>query len=126
MTPKKFLSFFFIQWLLLALLKAAHFKFEIFANAGVQQIAFWIVTGLVMAAIVRRFGPITFLESFLVMFVWSFGGLLLDLLLLSPFTGLSMFTSSAYWTAFFIMNIAIFVLHKKNHIYVRNELHKQH
>lgn len=121
MTPKKFLAFFFLQWLLLALLKAWFFKYEIFANAGLQQVAFWLATAAVVAAIVRRFGTITFFEAFFVVFVWSLGNLLLDLLLLSPSTGLSIFSSTQYWWSFAVLIAAIMLFHKKHHIKIRHE-----
>ncbi len=125
MTPKKFVFFIFLEWLLLATLKVEFFKYDFFANPGIEQIVFWILIAVITAAFVRRFGPISFLESFLVNFVWSFSGLLLDLLLLTPYLSLSIFASKAYWFGFVFMNIAIFLFHKKLHIHVREENHKK-
>lgn len=126
MTPKKFFLLFFAQWLILALLKAWFFNSQIFANPGFQQTVYWILTAVITAALVRRFGHISFLEAFIVAVVWTLGNLLLDLILLSPYTGLSIFSAAEYWWGFLIMAAAIMVFHKKRHIQIRREMHAKH
>ena len=126
MTPKKFLLIFFLQWLFLALLKGLIFKYQIFANAGLQQLAFWAATIIITAALARRFGPISFLEAFIVVIAWTLGDLLLDLILLSPYAGLSIFSGMEYWSGLFIMIASIMVCHKKHHIHIRRQMQGHH
>ena len=121
MTPKKFLVIFFLQWLVLALLKAGFFKYQIFANAGLQQLVFWATTVVVTAALVRRFGPISFLEAFIAAVAWTLGDLFLDLIFVSLYAGLSIFSTVQYWAGILIMAVTIMVCHKKRHIHVRNQ-----
>ena len=126
MTPKKFLLLLFAQWLILTLLKAWFFHSQIFGNPGLQQIVFWLLTAVVAAALVRRFDHISFFEAFFVVFSWTVLDLLLDLLLLSPYTGLSIFSAPEYWWGFVIMIASILLFHKKRHIKVRHDLHAHH
>lgn len=110
---------------MLALVKLWFFNNQIFANPGIQQIIFWILTCVIIAAIVRRFGLISFLEAFFLIIVWTLGNLLLDLLLVSNYTGLSIFHTQGYWVSFLVMDASIFILHKKRHIHIRKELRAQ-
>lgn len=110
----------------MALLKAWFFGSQIFANPGLQQIAYWVLTGIIVAALVRRFNHITFLEAFILAIVWTLFDLLFDLVLLSPYTGLSIFSASEYWWGLLIMVAAIMALHKKHHIKIRHELRAKH
>ena len=123
MTPKKFLLIFFLQWLFLAVLKSLFFKYQIFANAGVQQTVFWAATIIITAALVRRFGPITFLEAFIVATAWTLGDLLLDLILVSAYAGLAIFFTSQYWAGLLLMIVTIMVGHKMRHIHIRHQAH---
>jgi hypothetical protein len=126
MTPKKFLLLLFVQWLILALLKAWFFNTQIFSNPGFQQIVYWILTAVIIAALVRRFDYISFLEAFLVVFFWTLLDLLLDLVLLSPYIGLSIYSSAEYWWGLVIMIVSIMVFHKKRHIKIRHDLRAHH
>jgi hypothetical protein len=126
MTPKKFLLLLFVQWLVLALLKAWFFNSQIFSNPGFQHIVYWILTAVIIAALIRRFDHISFLEAFLVVFSWTLLDLLLDLVLLSPYTGLSIYSGAEYWWGIVIMIVSIMVLHKKRHIKIRHDLRAHH
>lgn len=126
MTPKRFLIVLFLQWLVLALLKAWFFGSQIFSNPGLQQITFWVLTVLIVAALVRRFEHVSFLEAFVVVCTWTLFDLLLDLIFLSPHTGLSIFSSGEYWWGLILMDISILTLHKKRHIKIRHDLHAHH
>lgn len=126
MTIKKFLLLFLLQWVILTFLKAWFFKNQLFANPGLDQLFYWFATVVVVAALVRRFDYISFLEAFLVFIVWTLGDLLLDLVLLSPFTGLSMYAAGEYWWGIFFMDAALMVFHKKKHIKIRHDLQAHH
>jgi hypothetical protein len=126
MTLKKFLLIFVLQGLFLALLKSWFFTHQIFANPGLQQLAFWAATIIIAAALVRRFGPISFLEAFLLAVVWTLGDLLLDLIFVSPYAGVSIFSSYQYWMGLLVMIIAVAVFHKKRHIHIRQQQHAHH
>ena len=126
MTPKKFLFITLLQFILLGLVKAWFFKYQIFANEGFQEIVFYVLTGIIAAALVRRFGPITFLEVFFLLIVWTGLDLLLDLVLVSPFTGLAMFGILEYWWGLFVMDAVMVIFHKKRHIHIRRQLHAKH
>lgn len=126
MTPKKFLLIFILQWLFFALLKSWFFKYQIFSNPGLQQVVFWAAIIIITAALARRFGPITFLEAFILAVVWTLGDLLLDLIIVTPFTGLAIFSASQYWFGFLVMDVSLLVLHKMRHIHVRHQLHAKH
>jgi hypothetical protein len=123
MTSKKLFSYFFAQYVILALLKLWFFNYTIFSNAGFQEIVFWIIVVITGAALVRRFGVINFFESFFIIFVWLVGDLLLDLLVTSRFTVTSIFATREYWTAVLLLALSVFLFHKKRHIQVRHELH---
>jgi hypothetical protein len=126
MTPKKFLVIFILQALFFALLKGYFFQHQIFDNPGLQQVVFWAVIIIITAALARRFGPITFLEAFILVVVWTLGDLLLDLIIVTPFTGLSIFSASQYWFGFLVMDAALMVLHKMRHIHMRHQMHAKH
>ncbi|MDR3643190.1 MAG: hypothetical protein P4L74_06220 [Candidatus Doudnabacteria bacterium] len=123
MNRKNFLLFFLLEWLLTAALKIWLFNYQVFANLGSQQILFWIITVVITAAIVRRFGYISLFEMAVVAIFWTVAGMFLDLILTSKFTGLGMFRSQAYWDSFGIMIAALFLFHKKRHILARHKLH---
>ena len=126
MTPKKFLLIFAFQWIFLALLKGYFYKVQIFSNPGLQQVVFWAAIVIIVAALVRRFGPISFLEAFILVFVWTLVDLLLDVIILNMFTGLSIFTTSFYWFGILTMDVVILLFHKKRHIHIRQQLHAHH
>jgi hypothetical protein len=126
MTPKKFLLLLFAQWLILALLKAWFFNSQIFGNPGLQQIVYWLLTAAIVAAMVRRFGHISFFEAFFLVFSWTLFDLLFDLLLLSPYTGVSIFSGMEYWWGIVILVASIMLFHKKRHIKIRNDLRAHH
>jgi len=122
MTGKKFLFYFFLQWLALTLLKFWLFKYP-FADYGLQILIFWAAVGVVSVAIIRRFGVINYLEALFLMVAWSIGDLFLDLAILSNFTGTSIFYKTEYWASFLVLNVGVFVFHKKRHLQVRKMLH---
>jgi hypothetical protein len=123
MTPKKFFLYFLLQWIIWAVLKVWFFNYEVFSNQGVQEIVFWAAIIVATAAIVRRLGVISFLEAFFAFVVWSFGILLLDLLITTAYLGMGIFSSVPYWSTFIVFALAIFLFHKKRHLHIRKEMH---
>jgi hypothetical protein len=123
MTRKNFILFSILQWLILAAIKYWFFTRQIFGNPGWQSIALWVLTGIIIVAIVRRFGVINYIEAFFLMFLWTVGNLFLDLALLSNYTGTSIFYKPDYWASLLVLNVGIFVFHKKRHVAVRHMLH---
>jgi len=126
MTIKNLFLYSFLQWLLFSLLKIWFFNYEILSNAGWQNILFWIFCAIIAAAVVRRFGIINYLEAMFLIIVWILGDLLLDLMILSIYTGLGIFSTVEYWVGFGILALSIFFFHKKRHIHVRKLLHHSH
>ena len=126
MTGKKLLLFTFLQWITLALLKTWFFNYQIFSEDGVQRIVFWIFTGVITTAFVRRFGVLSFLEVLFVIFVWILFNLLFDLLWLSPFIKQSLFGGDQYWIGVLFLGLSAFLFHKFRHIAIRHGHHKHH
>ncbi|MBI5530180.1 MAG: hypothetical protein HY918_01635 [Candidatus Doudnabacteria bacterium] len=126
MTIRKFLLFGFLQWLILTAVKLWFFNHQIFSNSGWQEIAYWVLTAAVVAALSRRFGVLNYLEAFFLATVWSLGDALMDLLITSIYTGLGIFYTRAYWFGFLFLALGIILFHKKRHIHVRHELHAKH
>ena len=130
MTAKKFYFYSFLQWVIFTALKLWFFKYEIFSNPGVQQTVFWIITGVIAVAIIRRVGILNYMEVLFAMVFWTAGDAFLDLLITSSFTGSEIFSRVDYWAGFLVMDVAIFIFHKKRHVHVRHELrakaHAQH
>lgn len=123
MTGKKLLLFTLIQWLILAVVKYCFFHYAIFSQAGIQQIVYWVVVGVVVTAMVRRFGVISFLEVLFIIFLWTVFNLLFDLLWLSPLVGSSMFGTLQYWVGVGALGISAFLFHKIRHIHKRHHAH---
>ena len=84
---------------------------------------FWMATIVITAALIRRVGVMNFMEAFFIMVVWTVGDAFSDLLITSLITGLEIFSNSNYWIGLAIMDVIIFLVHKKRHVYVRHELH---
>lgn len=126
MTGKKFLLYSFLQLIIFTLLKIWFFNSQIFANSGIQQIAFWAVLVVISAALIRRMGIMNYLESFFTIIVWFLAGMLLDLIITSAYTGLGIFYRKDYWAGFLVMAIAVFLFHKKRHVYLRHDIHAGH
>ena len=122
MNRKNFFLFFLLQWLFWAALKVLLFNYQIFANPGTQQIVFWILTAVIAAFVIRRFGPISFFEMGLVVIFWTAASLLLDLIVASKFTGLGLFSVQAFWDSYGIMIATVFLFHKKRHVYIRHKM----
>lgn len=125
MTFKSFFIAAFVQWLLMAFLKVWFFNHQIFSDPGVQEVAFWLISAVIYAAIVRRMGIMNFFEAIFIAIAWVLGNLLLDLMLVSAYTGLQIFHSHQYWGGYVVMAAAIMLFHKKRHIQVRHELHER-
>ncbi len=125
MNTKNFLLIAFLQWVFFTALKICYFNYDIFTNGGVEAIAFWTATAIVAAAMVRRLGVINYMEAVFVMIVWSVGDAFSDLLITSLITGLDIFSDVSYWASLGVMNVVIFLVHKKRHIQVRHEFHAQ-
>ena len=123
MTAKRFWLSFLFAWVVLALVKVWFFNNPIFSNAGFQQIVFWALTGIIGIAIVRRFGIISFFEALFIIFIWTVGFFLLDFFIISNYTGAKIFSGTEYWFGMLIMDVSIFIFHKKRHLAVRKHLH---
>ena len=126
MTIKNLFLYSFLQWVFFSLLKLWFFNYEILSNSGWQNILYWLLAAVIAAAMVRRFGVIYFLEAIFLIIVWTLGDLLLDLMLLSIYTGLGIFSKMEYWVGFFIFALAVLFFHKKRHIHVRKLLQHSH
>lgn len=126
MTGKKLLFFTFLQWVLLALIKVWFFKNQIFSNPGIQEIGFWILIFVIITALVRRFGHISFLEAFFIAVFWTLLNLFLDLLWVTPFTSTEIFFRRRYLSGAACLILAVMLFHKKRHIKIRHDLHAQH
>ena len=123
MSIRGFLVLSFVQGVIFIFLKVWFFNNEIFANPGTQQTVFWLITGVVTAALVRRLAYLNFLEAFFIMFAWTVGDIILDFFITNYFTGPSIFHTSEYWISLLVLNGSLFAFHKKRHIAVRHELH---
>ncbi len=116
----------FLQWIILAFVKVWFFNSQIFSGPLLQSWVFWVITALVGAAVIRRFGVINYLEVFFILFAWVLGGAFLDLLITGNFTGLSIFTKPEYWISYIFLILSALIFHKKRHIQIRKELQAKH
>ena len=123
MSAHKFLILSFLQWVLFILLKTWVFHYKIFSTSGMEGIVFWSATIVITAALVRRLGVINYMEAIFIMFLWTIADAFSDLVITSVITGLDIFSNPNYWYGLGIMNVVIFLVHKKRHVHVRNELH---
>jgi hypothetical protein len=96
MTLKKFFIFSLVQWLVFTFLKIWLFGHLVLSNAGLQNILFWVLTGIVFIVIAKGFGIISYFEAIFLVVVWLLVDLLLDLILTSIFTGLGIFINRAF------------------------------
>ncbi len=126
MTLKNLFLYSFLQWLFFILLKVAFLNYEILSNSGWQNILFWLLAAAVAAAFSRRFGILNYLEAIFLIIVWSLGNLLLDLLVLTAYTGTGVFLKMEFWVSYAMFALSIFLFHKKRHIHVRKLLHHSH
>lgn len=126
MTIKKFIIFTILQWLLLAFLKVEFLENQLLANKGLQDVVYWLLTAVVVSALVRRLGVLNFLEAFFVAVVWSVLDLLSDLVVTSGFTGLEIFRQWQYWVGCGILALSVIFFHKKRHIKIREQMTTTH
>ncbi len=126
MTMKNLFLYSFLQWVFFSILKYLFFNYQILSNSGWQNILFWLLAAAISAAFARRFGVINFLEAIFLIIIWTLGDLLLDLMLLSIYTGLGIFSKVEYWVGFFVFGLSILFFHKKRHIHVRKLLAHSH
>ncbi len=125
MTVDRFIVLSFIHWLLLFILKLFYFN-SLFGSQLFADIVFLVLTAAVAAAVVRRFGHISFLEVIFCSIMWVGGDLLLDLLVTSNFTGAGMFKFWQLWVSYAVLFLALIFFHKKRHIYIRREQAAHH
>lgn len=123
MTGKKLLLFTFIQWIIIAVIKYFFFNHSIFSEAGLQELVYWVILGVVATAVIRRFGILTYLEVVFIIFLWTIFNLLFDLLWVSPFIGTNSLASLQYWVGVGIVGICAFLFHKIRHIHRRHNAH---
>lgn len=95
--------------------------FEILAFSAVWQAwVYYILIFIFVRIISRRLGVINFLEAIFVSLVWLLIVLILDSFIAKQFLSEEIFQSSNYWWTYLSIFIAVFFLHKKRHIYIRN------
>ena len=126
MTLKCLFFYSFVQWLALLLLKIWFFNNAVLANPGWQSILLWLLAAVVSTAVVRRFGIINYLEAIFIIIAWVLGDLFLDLVVTTRYVGMEIFSRIDFWAIYFILALAVFLLHKKRHVQVRKLLQHSH
>ena len=126
MTPKKFLLFLLIQWVVFTFIKLWLLNGLVFSSQTFQNWFFYALVAVFFVALVRRFGVISYFEVFFALGVWIVVDLLLDLIITSNFTGLALFKSTVFWYGYLDLFLATVIFHKKRHVYLRKELRAKH
>ena len=127
MTGKKFLIYSFFLLTVFTILKIWFFNYDIFSEPLLQSLVLWLAVAVLAVAITRRFGVISYLEAIFLMIAWTASGLFIDLLVTASFFGITLFYQPEFWISYLFMDLAIFLFHKKRHIFVRHELRaKEH
>jgi hypothetical protein len=125
MTFWKFILLSFLQWAILAGLKAWYFEQTILSGTT-GYLVYFVLTGAVVAAIIRRFGVINYLESILLLGLWVLGNIFLDLFITVNLAGLDLVGNWQYWVGTVVAGLSVFLFHKKRHIQIRKEQHHHH
>jgi hypothetical protein len=123
MNIKKFFGFFFLQWLIFLFVKIWLFKGQIFSSLTIQHLVYYLIIAVVIVALFRRFGIITYIETLFALFFYIIASLFLDLVITTNYTGLNLFKDYSYWIGYVVLFLAAMFFHKKRHIYLRKELH---
>ena len=125
MTFWRFIILSFLQWVLLVALKVWYFQ-NWFLSGTYSDAAYFVLVAGVVAAVVRRFGVINYLESFLIIGLWVVGDIFLDLFVTVNLAGVNLVGSWQYWVGAILVGVSVFLFHKKRHIQVRKEQHHHH
>lgn len=123
MTPGQLISKTFIMQVFLVVVKIIFFGY-----LNIELLAILIVYYLLLAAsaiaLVRRFGPLNYLEVFLAMALWSIISLATDFLITSAITGREVFSDYHFWISYAVVLLAMLIFHKKQHVEMRKALKK--
>lgn len=91
-------------------------------SSGAVHYIYWLFIAFFSVALVRRLGHISFLESFIVIGLWTFFMLLLDLMFTAQVLDYRIFINIPFVLGYFIMIVACFMFHKKRHVKIRHEM----
>jgi len=125
MTFTRFFGFWFLLWLLLAVLQAV-FLNNFNLDAASAKIIFALAVLVITLACCRRLGVINFLEGAMVAIVWTLGLLLANWIILKHVLNLAVFSHFILWVGYLVVALTIFFGHKKRHIQVRKEMEAHH
>ena len=118
MTIARLLGITTIGILMLSVIKAAAVMFLNLDNIYIVYF-WWLIIILATTAWCRRLGILNFFEAILVIVIWLFSSLFVDLIVLSLTVGQGIYRQWELWLTYPIMVIAIFLFHKKRHIDIR-------
>lgn len=118
MTPEKFLTFTAVS---LVLTTAVKVFFISALNIESLYIVYtmWALLALISIACVRRVGVINYIESVLVLVIWIFSGMFLDLLILYSLEGPDIYRHLYLWGTYLVIGLTVFLFHKKRHVEIR-------
>ena len=88
----------------------------------VLVLGYFIVIALITIAIVRRFGPLNYLEAFLMMFIWFVVGIFVDIVVVVSLVSTDLYTNWLFWATQPAVLLTIFRFHKKLHVEARKAL----
>lgn len=123
MTFKSFLGLGLVFSLLTSLGKLVTL-FYLDPTTGLTQTFFLVYMLLMSAAVVRRVGVMNFFESFLLIAVWTFFGIVGDIFITATIAGLVVYTTFIFWAGYIVAAVSMLLFHKKLHIHTRHEAAK--
>jgi hypothetical protein len=113
-----------VMWLIMLVLK---WVFLGWLNPVSWQMGFYYLLIVISARkLSRKFGVINILEAGFIGIIWGLMILFLDSLIAKRFLVATVFVSKAYWWSYFVVFIAIFFLHQKRHVAIRQEQAHHH
>ena len=118
MTAGNFLTFTIIALFLTTAVKI-FFVTVLNINSLYLVYVMWVLMALISIACVRRIGVINYLESVLVIVIWLFFGMFLDLLILYSLAGPAIYHHAYLWGGYLVIALTIFLFHKKRHVEIR-------
>ncbi len=87
----------------------------------VAQIGLWIVLMLIAIAVVRRMGVLNYLESILIVILWTVIGLFVDFVVTTAMTGRDVYKTWYFWISYILIIVAVMIFHKKVHVETRKQ-----